>query len=260
MALQAHGVAFPWRTANDADFDITGDVLPQGIYRSIVFGDKGIGLFSYDPDTFDKVEMLSRWGFIGVEKSWTWHGREGKPVRVVVFSGAEEVSLRLNGKETGRLRAGEKECPGLPKSFCFETVYEPGTLEAIGYQDGKEVSRTSLITAGEAASLRLVPETDMMYADGESLCYVRAEVLDANGNPVPNAEIPMEAKVEGNAELIGFGSGAPCTAENYTTGRFKSWRGQALAILRAGTEPGNAKLTISAEGFADAELNIPVKR
>ena len=29
---------YPWRLANDADFDITGRMLPQGAYRSVVWG------------------------------------------------------------------------------------------------------------------------------------------------------------------------------------------------------------------------------
>ena len=31
---------FPWRTANDADFDITGRRTPQGDYRSVIWGNR----------------------------------------------------------------------------------------------------------------------------------------------------------------------------------------------------------------------------
>ena len=36
---------FPWRTANDADFDITGRMLPQGTYRSVVWGNTDTFLY-----------------------------------------------------------------------------------------------------------------------------------------------------------------------------------------------------------------------
>ncbi len=60
------GSSFPWRTANDADFDITGVIRPQGVYCRIVWGSKETAVFSYDPASFDKVETLSNWGFPGV--------------------------------------------------------------------------------------------------------------------------------------------------------------------------------------------------
>ena len=259
-ALLSHSVSFPWRTANDADFDILGDVRPQGIYRSIVFGSDRTGLFSYDPAVFDRVELISLWGFIDVEHRWTWRGQEGKPVRVVVFSGAECVSLFLNGKEIGSLKAGEREMPDLPKSFCFETAYEPGRLEAVSYVGEKEISRDVLVTAGKQAKLRLTPETETLRADGESLCYVSAEVLDADDNPVPDAEIRLQARAEGAVTLAGFGSGASITSENYTSGSFTSWHGKAMAVLRAGNREGSGKLIVSCEELGEASVEVHVRK
>ncbi len=258
LALQSHGVGFPWRTANDADFDILGNVRPQGVYRSIVFGSRRTGLFCYDPSVFDKVELISPWGFIGVEPCWTWRGREGKPVRIVVFSGAERVSLFLNGKEIASLKAGEQEMPDLPKSFCFETVYQPGRLEAVSYVNEQEISRDGLMTAGKPEKLRLTPETEELQADGESLCYVHVEVLDADGNPVPDAEVRLQAQAEGAVTLVGFGSGACVTSENYTSGSFTTCRGRAMAILRAGNREGSGKLTVFCEELGAVSHSIHV--
>ena len=258
-ALMSHGISFPWRTANDADYDILGNVRPQGVYRSVVFGSSRTGLFSYDPAVFDKTEMLSAWGFIGVEPCWTWRGQEGRPVRVVVFSGAEEVVLNLNGQEIARLKAGEKEIPDLPKSFCFETVYTPGILEAVSLRNGQEVSRDRLVTAGRPAQLKLTPETGALRADGESLCYVSVEILDAEGNLVPDAQILLNAHTEGEAVLAGFGSGAFETSENYTAGRFTAWHGRAMAVLRAGWTAGQVRLTVSGEGIREAAVTLPAE-
>ena len=53
------GSPFPWRTANDADYDVTGQIRPQGVYRRIVWGSRETGLFSYDPAVIGKVETRS---------------------------------------------------------------------------------------------------------------------------------------------------------------------------------------------------------
>ncbi len=253
------GAPFPWRAANDADIDLTGGILPQGVYRRIVFGSAETGLYSYDPAVFGKKEALSPWGFPGVRACWNWPGAEGRPVDVLVFSGAEEVELRLNGESLGRLRAGESLSHDMPKSFLFHAAYAPGTLEAVSYSGGREVSRAALATTGPAAGLRLVPESDALRPGDGTLGYVRVEVVDAAGSVVPDAAVPLTASVTGAAMLLGFGSANPITDENYTRGEFTSYHGRALAVLRPGEDAGESTLRVSAEGLGMAELSLPVK-
>ena len=250
---------YPWRTANDADFDITGGLRPQGFYRRIVWGSQETGLFTYDPAVIGKVETLSSWGFPGVWQRWNWQGQEGKPVDIAVFSSAEEVELIVNGESLGRKKAGEALIQDMPLTFLFRGTYRPGTVEAVSYTNGKEVSRTALHTTGKPVSIRLTAEMEAMKADGESLCYVNAELIDENGSVVPDADVLLTAKAEGAAELLGFGSGNPITDENYSKGQFTSYQGKALAVLRAGCETGEAKLTVSAEGLEKAEICLQVK-
>ena len=99
-----------------------------------------------------------------------------------------------------------------------------------------------------------------LTADGESLCYVHAELADETGRTVPDADRLMKAEVTGAARLLGFGSGNPITAENYSRGQFTCWQGRALAVLRAGREPGDAQLTVTAEDLAGAVITIPVRK
>ncbi len=250
---------YPWRTANDADFDVTGHIRPQGVYRRIVWGSRETAVFSYDPAVTDKVETLSGWGFPGVWPRWNWQGQEGRTVRLIVFSAAEEAELLVNGVSIGRKKAGEALSHDMPLTFVFEEAYQPGTVEAVSYTGGKEVSRARLITAGKPVTIRLTAETEALKADGESLCYVNAELVDEKGNVVPDADALMNAEVTGAAELLGFGSGNPITCENYSKGQFTSYLGRALCVLRSGYEAGETKLTVSAEGLGKAEIRLQVK-
>ena len=250
---------YPWRTANDADFDITGEIRPQGAYRRIVWGSGETAVFSYDPAVFGKAETLSSWGFPGVYASWNWTGKEGKSVDIAVFSAAEEVELFINGESVGRLKAGEAPVQGMPMTFLFRAEYRSGTVEAVSLEGGREVSRACLKTTGEARRIRLTAETDGLKADGESLCYIRAELTDAEGNRVPDGDRLLTAEAEGAAVLAAFGSGNPITAENYTRGQFTSWQGSALAVLRAGYEPGEVKLTVTGEDLEGASITLRVR-
>ena len=242
---------FPWRTANDADFDITGRRTPQGDYRSVIWGNRGTFLYSYPPEAYGKTELISPWGFPAVLSRWNYAGAEGKPLELVVFSGAEEVEVLVNGQSIGRKTVG-RERP-LPCSVRFETVYVPETVEAISYTDGQEVSRAVLKTPGPAAQIRLLPEKTTVKADGHDLIYVGIEIVDQNGVVCPDAAVPLTAEVSGMAALAGFGSGNPVTDEDYTDHCTVTFRGRAMAILRAGYEKGQIGLKVSGEGLAAEE-------
>lgn len=257
FALMSHTSQFPWRLANDADVDINGNILPQGHYRSVVWGSDATHVFSYDPASYGKIELLSMWGFTDARRTWNWKGAEGKPIKLVVFSRAEEVELLINGQSIGKKKAGETlTTEDLPLSFVFDAVYEPGEVTAISYQDGKEISRDILKSTGTVARIALSPEKDQVDADGHSLIYVPVTLVDTDGNVVPDGDIKLTATVTGAATLAGFGSGNPITAENYTTGEFTTYRGRVMAILRAGEEPGEANLTVSGGILGDVSINI----
>ena len=250
------GSPFPWRLANDADFDITGHMLPQGAYRSVVWGSEKTYLFSMHPDTFRRVEMITMWGFPAVVPNWNYSGYEGKPVELVVYSKAEEVEVFVNGKSVGR-KAVCMERP-MPYSVRFETVYEPGEVVAVSYCGGKEISRDVLVTAGEPAEIVLLPEKSEMRADGHDVICVKIEVRDKEGRVVPDAAIPLNVKVEGCGVLAGFGSANPVTDEDYTDEETVSYRGRALAILRSGYESGPVCVEVSAEGMKTVKAEFLV--
>lgn len=243
---------FPYRTAEDADYDITGHLLPQGEYRSVVWGSEKTYLYSRDPAAYDKVEMMTFWGFPQFMKKWTYPGFEGKPVKLAVFSRAQEVEVFVNGKSIGRKKVScEAPMPNLAE---FETFYEPGRVEAVSYVDGKEVSRDSLSTVGQGAEIKLTCAKKSLKADGHDAACVMIDIVDSEGRTVPDAAIKLTAKVEGPASLAGFGSGNPITDENYTDETSVTYRGQACAVLRSGYKDGESKLTVYAEGFEPKTL------
>ncbi|MBQ8798081.1 MAG: DUF4982 domain-containing protein [Lachnospiraceae bacterium] len=248
------GSQFPWRLANDADFDITGHMLPQGAYRSVVWGSDKTYLFSMHPDTFHKVEMITMWGFPAVVPNWNYRGYEGKPVELVVYSKAEEVEVFVNGKSMGR-KPVSMDRP-MPYSTRFETVYEPGKVEAVSFCGGKEVSRDVLVTAGEPAKIILLPEKSEMKADGHDLICVGIELRDKDGVVVPDASVPLNVKVDGCGALAGFGSANPVTDEDYTDEVTVSYRGRAMAVIRSGYEGGAVTVTVSAEGFTPVQVEL----
>lgn len=248
---------YPWRLANDADFDITGFRCPQGDYRSVVWGNEETFLYSMHPDTFGKKEVVSMWGFPYVLRNWNYEGLEGHPTELVVFSKADEAEVFVNGKSIGR-KPVSKERP-FPYSVRFETTFQPGEVVAVSYQNGKEVSRATLVTTGSAQRIRLVPEKSVMAADGHDLIYVNIEITDRDGRVVPDAAVALRANVSGAGRLAGFGSANPITEEDYTDSETVSYRGRALLILRAGYERGTCYVEICANGFEPVKAEFRIQ-
>ena len=248
---------YPWRLANDADFDITGFRCPQGDYRSVVWGNEETFLYSMHPETFGKKEVVSMWGFPYVLRNWNYEGLEGHPTELVVFSKADEAEVFVNGKSIGR-KPVSKERP-FPYSVRFETTFQPGEVIAVSYQNGKEVSRATLVTTGSAQRIRLVPEKSVMAADGHDLIYVNIEITDRDGRVVPDAAVALRANVSGAGRLAGFGSANPITEEDYTDSETVSYRGRALLIMRAGYESGTCSVEICANGFEPVKAEFCIQ-
>ena len=121
-----------------------------------------------------------------------------------------------------------------------------------------------------------MPEKTALSADGESLAYVAVELVDDQGNVVPDAEISLTAEVtvcaDGNsaetdcregaedapAYLAGFGSDNPITEDNYTSGTCVSWQGRAMAIVRSGFAAGRVTLAVRGENLAGDAKEITV--
>lgn len=242
---------YPWRLAGCGDFDLCGFEKPQLHFKKIIWGSPETYIAARDPRYYDKVELMGRYGWTDCAHSRSWPVSAGSPIKVDVYSGADEVELILNGVSLGRKQAKNKAE--------FDLTYKPGTIEAVSYTDGKEISRDKLTSAGAPAKLKLTPEKTELTADGESLCYVKVEAADADGIPIPYAEIRAAASVTGEAVLAAFGTGRPCTEENYMKGEITLYKGTALAILRSGTQAGKAVLKVSAERFGETEICVSVR-
>lgn len=255
MSRMLNYAAYPWRLAQAGDFDLCGNVRAQGRYHQIIWGANDTYIFAKDPKNNGKIALIGRYGWAEGGNHWSWNCENGTVVSVDVYSRAEEVELLLNGKSLGKEPAGA-ECHFKAE---FEVTYEAGTLTAISYQDGQEVSHDEVKTVGEPVGLKITMEKKQMAADGESLAYGIVEIVDAEGNWVPTAEDTLaKVSVEGAASLAGFGTGRGQTEENYTKGEFTSFEGRWQVILRAGTEAGEAGVHVEAEGLGHAESRVIV--
>ncbi|MBN2685012.1 MAG: DUF4982 domain-containing protein, partial [Pontiellaceae bacterium] len=142
----------------------------------------------------------------------------------------------------------------------FKVPYQPGELRAVGLsEDGTPVASAQLRTAGKPSAIRLTADRSTIRADRNDLSYVTVEILDENGEVVPNGAYPIEFKVTGAGELAATGSGSPNDAASFQLPLRKTWRGRCLAILRPNGNAGQITLKAEVDGLRAGTIDITAR-
>ncbi len=221
--------AWPWMAAACSDIDLIGRKRPQSYYRDVVWGvGGGPHLFCLPPELTGKNIARLSWGWLPVERNYTYPGFEGQSMEVHVYARTDEVELLQNGVSMGRKPCGENE----QWQAVFTVPYASGMLEAVSYEAGREVGRDILSTAGPLTKLELRVE-NTVCADGRDLCFVTIQAVDEAGRPVYAAEDEITVTVQG-AELLALGSAdpKPDRSHPFTGPVCPLYHGQAMAVIR----------------------------
>lgn len=171
-----------------------------------------------------------------------------------MYSDAEEVELFQNDKSLGRKPAGEKN----RFKARFETTYEPGTLRAAAYQNGRFVSEFQIRTAGSAAKLLVCADRHELCGNGQDLAYVTISLVDETGLLNDDVCKHVNVRVEGNGVLQGLGTGDPMSTENFFAASHQTFEGRLLAVVRA-TDPGTILVHCDAEGLDPVCLTLTAR-
>jgi beta-galactosidase len=247
---------WPVYTNYQGDIDLVGNRKVPSFYQHVVWGKSKVEMFVHRPIPEGKREAVSNWGFPDELKSWNWEGHEGKKFQVHVYTRSQLVKLELNGKVVGE----QKVDLGKSITATFEVPYEAGTLIARCFDDGKETASQTLKTTGKPAAIRLVADRTKINADRNDLSYIMAEIIDADGNIVPDADNTIvNFEVSGSGKLAGVGSGDPRDMSSFQQPRRKTYHGICLAIVQPETTPGKIEVTANAEGLKGASLAIKTR-
>jgi beta-galactosidase len=175
---------------------------------------------------------------------WNWPGREGQPIQVMALCNADRVVLSLNGKLI-------EEKPVRPfQMVVWEVPYAPGRLEAVTKKDGKVVARCVVETTGQPVALRLSPDRAALSADGCDAVPVTVEALDAEGRPVPTANVAVAFQISGPGKIIGVGNGDPNCHEPEKGNQRSLFNGLAQVIVQSTGEAGAIQLEATAAGLS----------
>jgi beta-galactosidase len=210
---------------------------------------------------FPKTEFFARQAMFVKDKPlltlvphWNWAGKEGQPIKVLAATNADTVALSLNGK----LIEEKKVHPF--QMVEWQVPYAPGRLEAVAKKDGREVARFAVETTGAPVALRLTPDREALAGDGRDAVPVTVEAIDAQGRPVPTANLAVEFALSGPGANIGVGNGDPNSHDPEKGNKVSLYNGLAQVILQSQRDgAGDLVLRATSAGLKAAETTIQVK-
>ena len=176
-------------------------------------------------------------------------------VQVDVFTNCDEVELFVNNTSIGRRRLAD-----FPNNTIkWRIPYSPGTIRAVAYNAGAEVTSDELKTAGEPVALRLKADRSVLDADGQDLSYVEIEMVDAQGIVVPDSDRPVRIDVQGAGRFLCMDNGDTADSDAQLRSDKPTFLGRAQAVIRSGRTPGTILITATADGLPAATLQLTVR-
>ncbi len=248
-----------WQPGEDVDVWINSNVRTVELFlNGVSLGTKSFDVKStgYGKEYYETSELNPD------DKTWPSTGdNAGNPggyvstnATVVNASGDSSIAA---GSKFGRLH------------LTWKVPFAAGTLEAKAYTDATKtqlVATDKVVTAGDAYTVQMKANKEVIKADGRALTYVECTVVDKNGNVVPKANNLIKFDVTGGA-IVGVDNGQQENAELYKWGNVErnshsertAYSGKVLVILQSNKgEIGTLQLTAKSDGMRAAVKNIAV--
>ena len=186
---------------------------------------------------------------------WNWEGSEGKEIEVWCYTNLDTVELFLNGKSLGSKRVEHNA------HVEWRVEYAPGVLEVHGSRNGQVMLTEKRETTRAPFQIVLRPDRQRIFADGEDVSIVRAEIVDSQGRLVPTASNAVHFLVRGPGRLIGLGNGdaschEPDKPSSPNEGNRSAFNGLCIVIVQSLKEAGEIHIEASSEGLITGSASI----
>jgi len=172
---------------------------------------------------------------------------------IEVYSDCDEVEVFLNGQSQG---AKPKPADDSPR--VWRMYFDPGTIKAVGKNNGQVVATHELKSAGQPASIKLSADRQTFTHDWDDVVYVTVDVLDAKGIECPWAENLMNFEISGPGVIAAVDNGNRISHESFQRPQRRAYHGKCFAVIRATEDGGTITLKASSDGLKSDSISIDV--
>ena len=243
--------SWPFVTSNAGILDRTAAPKHSAYQRLSWWGDKPIVHIARAEPGLALSDPVRRYGFDHID-NWTPMDPAGyTQASVRVYSNCEEVELLLNDKSQG-----SKPMPPDPAPRTWQIAYEPGTIKALGKNQGRVVATHELRTSGKPAKLVVAADRQKLANAWDDVGFVNVSFVDDQGVPCPWVNDTAGFKVSGPGTIVAVDAGDRTSHEPFKAGQAKAFQGRCLAIVRATAPSGRITVNVSVAGLADSSITI----
>ena len=234
--------------------DITGMSHPEVQWNKLIWDLDDAPEIAVEPmNMADYQTGIPGWRTTDGVASWSWERCQNAANKVTVYAKGAKAELYVNGKKIGTRAIKEN------KAIFKKVTYIPGEIKTVILDDnGKEIASKKLKSATGATSVAASADKTSLRANGQDLCFVDINLVGENAVLRSNDDAKVTVTINGPAILQGFGSARPCFTENYYSATHTTYRGHALAVIRAGYEPGEVTVTVSAKGLNEQKITMTI--
>lgn len=129
-------------------------------------------------------------------------------------------------------------------------------MAATGFTGSNKAETCELITTGKPYKIELTPDRKTITADKQDLCFITVEILDKNGNLIPNAKNTVKFSIKGNGKIAAVGNGNPVSIESFQQPFRKAYEGRCLLIVKSTETEGAIEITVESKGLRTDMLKI----
>lgn len=216
---------------------------PRGQFRASLWSDNPVCYIGTYP---------SRGSYDSTDAWDVWNYETGDMIHVVCYTNAEEAELFLDGKPAGE-RKPYDQTDGI---ISWDIPFKPGTLKAVAYADGKEVSEYSI--ASSRAPYQLIVSTDKssIGTGSDEVAHVVVEILDQDGIPVKLGDNEIRCEIAGPGRLLGLEGSNNSDMTDYSDAVHRAYRGRLLAYIGAMDASGDIRVRFTSPYLKSCEITL----
>ena len=241
---------YPWVVGEFVwtGFDYLGEPTPYDEYwpaRSSYFGICDLAGLPKDRYYLYRSRWNTNDHTIHLLPHWTWPGREGQVTPVYCYTDYPEGELFVNGVSQGRIKKNREGRLDRYRLRWNDVVYQPGEIRVVVYDEkGKRAGEQIIRTAGDPAQLTLTTDRANIKAGQNDLAFIAVNLVDADGNLVPDADDQLLFEVSGAGRFKAACNGDATSLESFTQPTMRLFHGQLVVVVEALDTTGPITLTV----------------
>lgn len=236
-------------------FDIIMTEKPRAAYHRAMWNSEPMVRIAVMDPSLDIDHGRDLWQWPKMAAHWNFPDTyRGMVMEIRTTTNCESVEMYLNGHLMGKQRTADFS----NNTIVWHLPYNPGKLEAKGYNGDKEVAHYRLVTSKSTAQAIVSADRTELKADGQDLSHITIGLTDEDGNPVQTDDRRVTVSVEGEGRFLGLDSGDLRREKTFAGNQLNTYFGKAMAVVQATRKAGKMKVRIQVEGV-DEEYVIDLQ-